>query len=77
MFILKIKYYRRKRRLTQKKLAEKANVTQSYISALERAGRTKSPTLYTLTHIAFALGICPFDLVECTHNCLHCKYRKP
>ncbi len=51
----KIKNLRQERNLSQYKLAEKADVSQSFLSALE-AGK-KSPTVDTLEKICRALGI--------------------
>lgn len=51
----KIKDLRQERNLSQYKLAEKADVSQSFLSALE-AGK-KSPTVETLEKICRALGI--------------------
>lgn len=52
---MKIKNLRQKRNLSQYKLAEKADVSQSFLSALE-AGK-KSPTVNTLEKLCRALGI--------------------
>jgi transcriptional regulator with XRE-family HTH domain len=65
ILILKIKEYRLKSRMTQKELAHKAGLTQSYIAALEKNDRTKSPTLNTIEKIAIALEICWLQLIGC------------
>ncbi|KHD34204.1 hypothetical protein NL50_17830 [Clostridium acetobutylicum] len=71
MFTLKIKQYRKKRKITQKKLSRLSGITQSYLSDLESNCRYKSPTLKTLQEIANALDVCPKELIEC--NCKYCK----
>ncbi|MER9444908.1 helix-turn-helix domain-containing protein [Mesorhizobium sp. M0340] len=48
--------------LTQEKVAELANVSQQYISDLERGKR--NPTLETLSDLATALGVSHLDLVR-------------
>jgi len=47
---------------TQKELAKKLGVTQSYISKLSRD--TKSPTLVMVSKIAIVLKVNPFVLLE-------------
>jgi transcriptional regulator with XRE-family HTH domain len=50
-----IKYHRRRLDLTQKELADKADIGQSYVSGLER-GINKEPTPDILMRIAGAVG---------------------
>ena len=69
MINTKIKIYRIKKRLTQRELGIKCNLSQSHISALEN--NLESPTLHTLELIAKALNVCVFELIEhdCSINC--------
>lgn len=81
VYILLIKEYRIIRGMTQKELARKARLRQSYISQLERKHpKAKSPTLRIAFRIARALDICPRLLVryniECDYNCLNACNRK-
>ena len=79
IFKLLIREYRKFRKMTQKDLAIHSNVTQPYISDLEKGIiRKKSPTLRTLQCIAKALSICPFLLLTCDQNndCKKCMYSK-
>ena len=75
MYILYIKKYRILRRMTQSQLAEKVCVTQQYIAMLEADNivRNRSPKLSTLLDIAFALDICPKDIIY--HSCTHCEIK--
>ncbi len=61
---LLIKKFRIIRGMTQKELATKSNIRQSYISQLEENNPTKSPTLRTVFKIAKALDVCPYLLVQ-------------
>ena len=75
---LMIKKIRLEKGISQSALARKANVRQSYISALETNPNAKSPTLRVITKIAEALNVCPYILVQynmdCDKNCLkNCK----
>ena len=47
--------YRRRQKLTQAALAEKAGISVSYVSMLERGRRT--PPLETIEQLATALGV--------------------
>ncbi|MBV8687065.1 MAG: helix-turn-helix transcriptional regulator [Alphaproteobacteria bacterium] len=47
--------------LTQEQLAERAGISQQYISDLERGKR--NPTVVTLYELATALGVRPVELV--------------
>lgn len=58
---LKIKEIRVDKKLSQKELARKAGISQSYLSELE--SNKKSPTLRQLCKIADALGVHPSVLV--------------
>lgn len=51
----RIREERLKLNLTQEQLAEKINVSTTYIGFIERGDR--SPTLSTLTHLANVLGV--------------------
>ncbi|WP_085829055.1 helix-turn-helix domain-containing protein [Clostridium massiliodielmoense] len=59
-FILKEKRILAK--ITQATLAEKCNLTQSYISRVER--ELKSPTLKNIIKFSNALNIHPYDLLK-------------
>ena len=50
-----IKYYREQAKLTQIQLAEKVQISISYLSKLEASGCNKSLSLSILNHIANAL----------------------
>lgn len=56
-----IKALRAKKKLSQGAVAEKAGVSVSYISMLERGQR--SPPLDTLESLAKALGVPPVSLI--------------
>lgn len=58
----KIKEYRKKIGMTQKKLAEVCKVTEIMICFIE-TGR-KNPSIYLLRDIAQALGVTMDDLME-------------
>lgn len=47
--------------LTQEKLAEASELSQQYLSELERGAR--NPTIVTLSQIAIALGVTATDLI--------------
>ena len=71
MFDLHIKKARKKIRMTQKELAEKSRLSQSYISQLESPLRTITPTLQTIEVIAESLKICPYILIS--YDCNKCR----
>ena len=48
----RISYYRRQRNMTQKELANKANISISYISKIESAGTDVTFSLLSLYQIA-------------------------
>ncbi|KGO13819.1 DNA-binding protein [Clostridium botulinum] len=72
---INVENYRKKNFISQNKLAKKANISQSYLSAVERG--LKSPTSRTLYKIAEELDVCPRLLIRCTIECVHCtkKYK--
>ena len=59
----KIKYFRKKQRLSQEKLARLANVSNNTIINIE-AGINKNPTIETLRKIAKALNISIDELIK-------------
>ncbi len=56
-----IKYFREESKLTQIQLADKAQISISYLSKLEASGCNKSLSISVLNHIANALGV---DITE-------------
>lgn len=54
---LNIKYYREMSGLTQIQLAEKLQISISYLSKIEATGCTKSLSLSILNHIANTLDV--------------------
>ena len=72
MFKLKIKEYRLAKNISQKELGNMSNLSQSYISMLEKGNeREKSPTLQTIESISDALGVCVKDIL--VFECDLCK----
>lgn len=70
-----IKKCRKKNKLTQKQLAIKLNVRQSYISELEN--NTRLPSIDLAFKLADIFNICPLylikELTKCCYNCqLNC-----
>ena len=68
MFKLNIRKHRLAKNISQKELAQKSGISQSYVSLLEKGiEREKSPTLQTIESLADALGICAKDvlIIEC------------
>ena len=59
----RISYYRRQRNMTQRELANKANISISYISKIESAGTDVTFSLLSLYQIAEALGLEPYHLL--------------
>lgn len=55
---------RKMRGLSQEKLAEKANVSRSHISAIEVPGLVRSFSLEVFFNIADALDVDPADLIN-------------
>lgn len=73
---LLIRKYRKKRNITQKELANKTGLGQSYISKLENNKLSKNhPTFTTMLSIAKVLDVCPHILVrydyKCNNNCIN------
>ncbi|HIS32829.1 MAG TPA: helix-turn-helix transcriptional regulator [Candidatus Limivivens intestinipullorum] len=64
---LNITYYRRKAGLTQEKLAEKADISRSFLSAIEAPNMIKVFSLEVLFNISRALEIEPSQLLEKNH----------
>lgn len=58
----RIRYYRKKRGLTQEKLAELAELHPTYIGQLERG--EKNPSIETIYKISIALQISTVQLLE-------------
>lgn len=61
IFAVNLKRERLRRKLSQEALAEKAKLSVSYISMLERGQRT--PPLDTLEALSKALGVAPTQLL--------------
>lgn len=61
---LKIAYYRKWKNLTQEELAEKAELSLSYIGQIEAPNFYRSFSLDTLFRIAKALDIPPYKLLK-------------
>ena len=68
---LNLKRIREQKKVSQKELAEKLNMSQGYISEIEK--NIKSPTIRMLYEIANALEVCPHALlpvtIYCENNC--------
>ena len=61
---LSLKEIRKSKGISQKSLAKKLNMSQGYISEIEKG--IKSPTVRMLYKIAFVLETCPHPVnVEC------------
>lgn len=52
-----IKFYREKAELTQVQLAEKVQISISYLSKIEASGCNKSLSISVLNHIANSLNV--------------------
>lgn len=81
MYHLLIKRHRHRKRITQQELAEKAGISKSYLSHLEKEGvsRDRTPTLQALEAVCTVLQICPrhvgfFPCIECPYS-LTCKLK--
>ena len=59
-----LKRQRKRRRLTQKQLGRLCNLSQGYISELEREEFFHSPTIKQVIAISKVLDLCPLDLSE-------------
>lgn len=57
-----IKTARKRHDLTQKELASRCNLSQSFLSQLENRTTSKNVTLKQMVKIATALKICPYKL---------------
>lgn len=64
---LSLKEIRKSKGISQKSLAKKLNMSQGYISEIEKG--LKSPTVRMLYKIANALEICPHVLLPVTIYC--------
>lgn len=70
MIKVTIKAIRKQKSMTQEELANKSNLSQSYISEIEN--NKTSPTLDCLESIASALDVCAIDLLDCScKNSVH------
>ena len=59
----RIAFYRKQRHMTQQMLAEKANISKSYLSKIESARTEITFSLYLLYRLAKALNIAPHYLL--------------
>lgn len=75
VFEFSFKNIRISKNITQEELANRCNLSQSYVSELENNSSTgKSPTLDTVKKIAMQLDVCPKDLLIC--DCEKCRNEK-
>ncbi|KQC91304.1 hypothetical protein AM596_15345 [Clostridium perfringens CP4] len=76
-----IKMYRKIRRYSQLRLAEKVGTSVSTISRLEN-DREKAPKLDVIEKIGDVLDVCPFDLMSCScirkkkNGCKNCEKKR-
>ena len=68
---LSLKEIRKSKGISQKSLAKKLNMSQGYISEIEKG--IKAPTVRMLYKIAFVLETCPHALLPVT---IYCKENK-
>ncbi len=61
-FAASMKKYRKRKGISQEKLAEYANLHRTYIGALERA--QKIPSLITIMKVSKALEVSIYDLIN-------------
>lgn len=61
---LNISFYRKRIGMTQEQLAEKANLSRNFVSAIEAPNLVKALSLEALFNIADALNIEPSKLLE-------------
>ncbi len=61
---LNIAFYRKRIGMTQEQLAEKANLSRNFVSAIEAPNLVKALSLEALFNIADALNIEPSKLLE-------------
>jgi transcriptional regulator with XRE-family HTH domain len=66
-FHLAIHRIRTEKHISQEELALRSDLTQNYISLLERNISKCNPTLEVIERIANALDCCPLELIECCH----------
>ena len=59
----RIAFYRKQKNMTQKELAEKANISLSYLSKIESSGTDITFSLFSLYQIAGALNLEPYHLL--------------
>jgi transcriptional regulator with XRE-family HTH domain len=76
MFRLFIHKKRIEKHISQEELALMCNLSQNYISMLERNVHKCNPTLDTIEKIAQALQVCPLSLIECYHCSVDEKCRR-
>ncbi|HBJ1650400.1 TPA: helix-turn-helix transcriptional regulator [Clostridium botulinum] len=75
MFKLKIRQFRLKEHMSQEQLGLKCELSQNYISLLEKGcQRVKSPTLKTMEVLCKGLNCCLYDLIIC--DCKKCKEKR-
>ncbi|WP_039242709.1 helix-turn-helix domain-containing protein [Clostridium botulinum] len=74
-FQIIIKKFRLEMGLSQKELAVRIGVSQSYIAKLESLQYEKVATLKIIKKLSKTLGVCPRKILSCTGNCLKCKLR--
>lgn len=67
-----VKKYRKKYKITQKNLAKKFNVKQSYISQLENY--IKLPNLLLILKLATFFNLCPIRIFL-NFYCYKCKFK--
>ncbi|MBQ9952947.1 MAG: helix-turn-helix transcriptional regulator [Clostridia bacterium] len=61
---LNIAFYRKRIGMTQEQLAEKANLSRNFVSAIEAPNLVKALSLEALFNIADALNVEPSKLLE-------------
>ena len=61
---LNIAFYRKRAGMTQDKLAEKANLSRSHLSAIEAPNIIRPFSLEVLFNISHALGVEPYKLLQ-------------
>lgn len=71
MFFTNVKMVRLKKRLSQKELAAKANMTPPSLSKIEKYNANQKNTFVA---VAIALDECPLSLIVC--NCDNCRNKK-
>lgn len=64
VFSRNIRYYRKQNHLTQEMLAEKADLSISYIKQIESGNEFKNVSLTAMLKLSKALGITVRDLFE-------------